>query len=485
MPDVPTTTATPLMSAARTWSITTSGLVKSISACGLLCASASPMASSINTPSGPTPTTRPISRRAPRRAIAATSSRSGSRMITGTSARPTQPVAPARATRRRVILGSLLWTSRNIALNPLKHFLAHLKALAWAGIDRMARAGHANELHWRVPQFLQPDIQLLALLYRAAIVIFSMNDARRRCDVRRIGERRTLAVDRLSLPGQTILPLSIGGVNITRPKRTGQIAHTIECHSRLKPIRMADNPVGHIPAIAATCHRHPRRVNPSARNRSIHTSQNILIILAAPIKINRLRKRLARTTTPARIDIQRCIASRRQHLRPQIECAAIRTERPAMNPENQWVLRARLRGMGPIQPAIDLPIIRPGEGELLWLHEINCAQQRRIHRRQLALRSLAWQAIQAILIQIPHIARIGPHGEKVMPIRRQSDHTDMLRACCNALRRATSRREAKYIRAAMFNNHRVKPGSISGPLGRRRATPIQIGKYPRMTIQIN
>src|SRR5437867_5565769 len=216
-------------------------------------------------------------------------------------------------------------------------------------------------------QHLQRGEQLLSLLDGTAEVSLRVKDEERRLHVRDVGQRR--AEDELlaPLPWRGVAHLVLPEVppNVARTER-GDVVRDAPLRDRgPETISVADDPIGHEPAVAAAGHIEALWVDPAECEGMIDTGHEVVIVLPAPIADARLDEPLAVRMTSARVGEQHRIATPREHVELVEERVAVCRVRPAMDLQDEgpllrWIEPARLH-----EPALDRPAIRAGELDAL------------------------------------------------------------------------------------------------------------------------
>src|SRR5438067_5273868 len=96
---------------------------------------------------------------------------------------------------------------------------------------------------------------------------------------------------------------------------TGNQRHSSAGNGGLEALRLRNDEVGRNASVRPAANTEPVRIGNALRNRIIHHGHVILIILVAPIRVNRSTELLPIAGRPARIRKQNRVATRRVKLR--------------------------------------------------------------------------------------------------------------------------------------------------------------------------
>src|SRR5258706_3845080 len=132
----------------------------------------------------------------------------------------------------------------------------------------LAGAGQVVVLAWKEnylgghAEMFEGTKPLLALFDRHPIVVIRMKNQCRSLDVLRILQRRTVPIQihLLKNVAAEIRAVTIGAV--TRAVVGNEIGNAAQCNRSFEPIRVANDPVGHIAAIATAGYTHPSLIDP-------------------------------------------------------------------------------------------------------------------------------------------------------------------------------------------------------------------------------
>src|SRR2546430_16187569 len=248
-------------------------------------------------------------------------------------------------------------------------------------LDAMLRLAAAREIvvvlrepheHGLLAEDLQGGEQLLGLLDRAAQVSLCVEDEERRLHAGHVGERRT--EDELLAPtprrGIPHLVLPEMPSDVARAERRTDVRHAALRYRRAEPIGVADDPVGHEPAVATPGEVEALPVDPAERERVIHAGHEVLVILSAPVANARFHEPLPVRVAPARVREKHRIPTPAEQMELVEERVSVRGVRPAVNLEHE---RPLLRGIEVArlhEPPFDLPAVRASELDALRSRDV-------------------------------------------------------------------------------------------------------------------
>src|SRR5438876_3937125 len=186
-------------------------------------------------------------------------------------------------------------------------------------------------------EHLQRDEELLGLLDRTAVILLGVEDEERRLHVREVGERRMRAELLRVAPRRRITHLVLPEVpaDIARPERADVVADAPLRDRGLEALGVADDPVGHEPAVAAAGHVEPLRVDPTEAERVIDAGHEVLVVLAAPVADAGSDEPIAVGMAPAGVHEEHPVATTGEQLELVEEGVAVRAVRAAMDLENE------------------------------------------------------------------------------------------------------------------------------------------------------
>ncbi len=121
---------------------------------------------------------------------------------------------------------------------------------------------------------------------------------------------------------------------------------------RSEPVSVAYDPCGeHTPSTAAG-DEEVVLINESTIDRRIYPGHQVIEVLTGIEVINPVHEVLAVSGASSRIHPQHCIPIRSKVLPVPVPANAVHGDRPAMNPEQHWILPARLEVGGPHEPSL-------------------------------------------------------------------------------------------------------------------------------------
>ena len=235
---------------------------------------------------------------------------------------------------------------------------------------RLTRVDHQLRRAAQPPQRL---VQLLGVLHRHVPVLLAAQNQRRRDDVFDVGERRKPLPQRSRLPRQPQLVLPL--VLVVVVTVIGGEQHFTRSGDRAREaIGLGDHVIGEDPAVGPAAHAQPLGVGEPVRDRVIDGGHDVIEILVAPIRPDRLAVVLTVAGGPARVGKDDRVPPRGEQLGLEVESVAVLRDGAAVDPQQR-------RAGGPAAPrtlineGLDLRPVPTGKTHLLDGRELQTRGQ--------------------------------------------------------------------------------------------------------------
>ena len=216
---------------------------------------------------------------------------------------------------------------------------------------------------------------LLTLLLVAAQILLAVHHQRRRFGVVQIFDGGLVPVAVQVLPGRLAAPnvLEEEAHVRRRPEADGITDHPLG-HGRFEAIRMANDPGGHVAAVAAAGDAHAGRIHVGQCRHVIGPGHHVGVIGLAPHFVNRFGVSLAVALTAARVGEGHHIPLRRQVVKFVHKGSAVLQPGAAVNLDDGRVMLAFVKAGRFDQPALQVVVVGPLVPDLLHRAQINLGQ---------------------------------------------------------------------------------------------------------------
>src|SRR5882724_2418350 len=212
-----------------------------------------------------------------------------------------------------------------------------------------------------------------------------MQDQRRSLDVLRPLERRTVPVQVKLLEYVAAKVAFVSVSPVASPVVADEVHHAPERDRRLEHVRVAYNPVGHVPAVASTGHAQPVAIDPRILLQDRLTAvRHILVVFATPPAYDAAPKLLAVAGRASRVGEEHRPASRGIHLKFVKPIDAVHSGGSTVNAEDHRVLLSFLPADGLDEETIDIPSVNALVADALDVLKLELTPKRFIVSSQLA-----------------------------------------------------------------------------------------------------
>src|SRR6266404_506515 len=212
-----------------------------------------------------------------------------------------------------------------------------------------------------------------------------MQDQRRSLDVLCPLERRTVPIQIKLLEYITAKVAFVSVSPVASPVVADEVHHAPERDRRLEHVRVAYNPVGHVPAVASAGHSQPVAIDPRIllqdRLNAVH---HILVVFATPLAYDATLELLAVAGRASRVCEEHRPAARGIHLKLVKPIDAVHSGGSSVNAEDHRVLLSFLPADGLDEEAVDIPSVSALVTDALDLLKLELTPKRVILSRQLS-----------------------------------------------------------------------------------------------------
>ncbi len=210
-------------------------------------------------------------------------------------------------------------------------------AVPFAGI------AYHNCLH---PDILQGDVELFGLGNRHVVIVLAVGEHRRRVHLSRVAERRAVPQPVHDVPRRRVPAVFHGQivVVVSHVVETDEVGDAGNRHRRLEPVRLRDQPVGQLAAVAHPFHAFPVPVDPrELLFGHVQAVQHVPGLGPVLVRENGVLELLAVPRRAAVVHHQRREPVCRVDLRLEVERRTLLAVRAAVHHHDDGILPIRLQ----------------------------------------------------------------------------------------------------------------------------------------------